>query len=160
MFSHESIATIDSKNFYFSFDPSNYPANSLYHGKLSFGKHYYSRIASMNNEEAECAFLLDQNPNIKYWVRNLEKNPRHAFWLPTATNKFYPDFVTQLNSGKILVIEYKGQHLDGSDAKEKEMIGKVWAKKSGNIFLMAWAKDQMGNSLERQINNCLAQTFK
>jgi len=155
MFSHESIATIDSKNFSFSFDPNNYPANSLYHGKLSFGKHYYSRIASMNNEEANCAFLLDQNPNIKYWVRNLERSPRHAFWLPTATDKFYPDFVAQLNSGKILVIEYKGQHLDGSDAKEKEMIGKVWEEKSGNIFLMAWAKDQMGNNLERQINNCL-----
>ncbi|MDC0865090.1 DEAD/DEAH box helicase family protein [Rickettsiaceae bacterium] len=155
MFSHESIATIDSKNFSFSFDPSNYPANSLYQGKLSFGKHYYSRIASMNNEEANCAFLLDQNPHIKYWVRNLERDPRHAFWLPTATDKFYPDFVAQLNSGKILVIEYKGQHLDGSDAKEKEMIGKVWEEKSGNIFLMAWAKDQMGNNLERQINNCL-----
>ena len=155
MFSAENIATIDPANFSFSFDPSNYPANSLYNGKLSFSKHYYSRIASMNSEEANCAFLLDQNPNIKYWVRNLERNPRHAFWLPTATDKFYPDFVAQLNSGKILVVEYKGQHLDGSDAKEKEMIGKVWAEKSGNIFLMAWAKDQMGNNLERQINNCL-----
>ena len=118
MFSAENIATIDPVNFSFSFDPSNYPANSLYHGKLSFGKHYYSRIASMNNEEAECAFLLDHNPNIKYWVRNLERNPRHAFWLPTATDKFYPDFVAQLNSGKILVVE---QHLDGSDAKEKAL---------------------------------------
>ena len=156
MFSHEAIAAVDSTNFSFAFDPNHYPVNSWYQGKLSFSKHYYSRIASMNNEEAECAFLLDHNPNIKYWVRNLERNPQHAFWLPTATDKFYPDFVAQLHNGKILVVEYKGQHLDGSDAKEKEMIGKVWAEKSDNIFLMARAKDQLGNSLESQINNCLS----
>jgi type III restriction enzyme len=109
----------------------------------------------MNKEEAECAFILDQNPNIKYWVRNLERNPNYAFWLPTSTDKFYPDFVAQLRNGKILVVEYKGRHLDNSDTKEKDMIGKGWAAKSGNIFLTAWAKDQEGNSLEGQIKDCL-----
>ena len=155
MFGEEAIAIISPQNFSFSFDPNNYPTNSLYEGNLGFNKHYYSRIAAMNKEEAECAFILDQNPNIKYWVRNLERNPNYAFWLPTSTDKFYPDFVALLNNNKILVIEYKGEHLDNPDTKEKELIGQVWAEKSSNIFLMAWKKDRKGRGLEAQIKDCL-----
>jgi len=156
MFGKEEIATVNPARFSFVFDPNNYPANSLYQGRLNFNKHYYSRIASMNNEEAECAFILDQNHNIKYWVRNLERNPNYAFWLPTSTDRFYPDFVALLKNNKILVIEYKGEHLDNPDTKEKDLIGKVWAEKSSNIFLIAWKRDQRGKGLEAQINDCLS----
>jgi hypothetical protein len=38
------------------------------------------------------------------------------------------------------------------DVGEKELIGKVWAKKSGNLFLMAWKKDDMGRKISQQIN--------
>ena len=73
-------------------------------------------------------------------MRNLERQPDHAFWLPTA--KFYPNFVAKLHDRRILVIEYKGAHLANEDSREKENIGKVWAKKSGNRFLMAWKADE------------------
>ena len=66
-----------------------------------------------------------------------------------------PDFVALLNNNKILVIEYKGEHLDNPDTKEKELIGKVWAEKSGNIFLMAWKKDHKGRGIEAQIKDYL-----
>jgi hypothetical protein len=36
--------------------------------------------------------------------------------------------------------------------EEKELIGKVWAEKSGNLFLMAWKKDANGSDVCRQIN--------
>ena len=67
-----------------------------------------------------------------------------------------PDFVALLNNNKILVIEYKGEHLDNPDTKEKELIGKVWEEKSSNIFLMAWKKDHKGRGIEAQIKDCLS----
>ena len=156
MFGDKAIATI-SPEFCFSFAlNNNYPSSDNYEGKFGFGKHYYSRIGMMNDEEAECAFALDQNPSVKFWVRNLERESKFSFWLPTSTDKFYPDFVVQLNDGRILVVEYKGSQFAGSDdVEEKELIGKVWAEKSGNLFLMAWKKDGSGSDLAQQINKII-----
>ena len=155
MFGPEAIVSIDSKNFSFKFDPDNYPANLLYEGPVCFDKHYYPRIGVMNNEEAECAQAIDQNPLVKYWVRNLERQDRYSFWLPTSTDKFYPDFVAQLNDNRLLIVEYKGAHLANEDTKEKELIGKVWAEKSGNLFLMAWKKNEAGRNVCQQINRTI-----
>ena len=73
-------------------------------------------------------------------VSMIERQPQHAFCLPTSTGSFYPDFVALLNDERILVVEYKGAHLDNEDSRKKELIGKVWAEKSGNLFLMVWEK--------------------
>jgi hypothetical protein len=45
-------------------------------------------------------------------------------------------------------IEFAGSYDEG----EKELIGKVWADKSGNLFLMAWKKDDLGRNISQQIN--------
>lgn len=155
MFSLDAIVTVSPEKFSFSFDPNNYPTNILYEGKLGFNKHYYSSIAMMNQEEAECAFAIDQNPDVKYWVRNLERNPKYAFWLPTSTDRFYPDFVAKLHDERFLIVEYKGEHLRNEDTEEKELIGKVWAEKSGNLFLLAWKKDQKDRDLCSQIKEAI-----
>ena len=156
MFGSHAIATVDPKAFSFSFDPNNYPANLLYEGRLRFDNHYYPRISMMNDEEADCAQAIDRNPLVKFWVRNLERQPRHAFWLQTSSDKFYPDFVAQLTDGRLLVIEYKGAQFYGTDdVKEKELLGKVWAEKSGNLFLMAW-KQEESRDVYQQINKLLA----
>lgn len=155
MFSFDAIVTVSPEEFSFSFDPNNYPANILYEGKFGFTKHYYSRIAMMNEEEVKCARAIDETSEVKYWVRNLDRDPKYAFWLPTATDRFYPDFVAKLNDERFLIVEYKGEHLRNEDTKEKELIGKVWAEKSGNLFLMAWKKDQKGRDLYLQIKNAV-----
>lgn len=156
LFGPEAIATIDEENFSFTFDPENYPTGHLYEGALGFSKHYYPRIGAMNNEEAECAQVIDSNPLVKFWVRNLERQPKFSFWLPTSTDKFYPDFVAQLNDGRLFVIEYKGAHLNNDDTKEKKLIGHAWAEKSNNLFLMVWKKDPEGRNMNQQIENILA----
>lgn len=155
MFGTNAIATVEPESFSFSFDPNNYPANTLYEGRIGFSKHYYPRIGIMNGEEAECGQAIDRSPLVKFWVRNLERQPRHAFWLQTSSDKFYPDFVAQLNDGRLLVIEYKGGHLQNDDTQEKDLLGNVWAEKSGNLFLMAWKK-QNGLDVYQQINAILA----
>lgn len=150
MFGQEAIVTVSLKDFSFSFDPNNYPANIYYNGSLRFNKHYYTNIAALNHEEEKCALAIDENPNVKYWVRNLSNQPKYAFWLPTSADRFYPDFVALLNDGRLLVIEYKGEHLDNEDTKEKELIGQVWAKESGNLFLIVW-KEHEGKDIYAQI---------
>jgi len=123
-----------------------------------FEKHYYRQIAKMNKEEAECACVLDQHPHVNYWVRNLKRQEQHAFWLPLATGRFYPDFVVQLMDGRVLVVEYKGAHLDNADTHEKTVVGKVWAKTSGNLFLMVFKSDHLGRDMAAQVRQALEST--
>lgn len=155
--------TVEPTLYCFNFDPNNYPANSFYDGHFQFEKHYYPRIGAMNSEEIECAQAIDRNPQIKVWVRNLERQPQHAFWLPTSSDKFYPDFIAKLENDQLLIIEYKGAHLNSEDSKKKELIGNVWAKKSDNLFLMVWKKDTAGRDMDAQIkliiDHALAQSI-
>lgn len=45
--------------------------------------------------------------------------------------------------------------LDNEDSREKELIGKVWAEKSGNLFLMVWEKNKEGKDMDQQIDGIL-----
>src|SRR5690606_16841216 len=84
-----------------------------------------------NGEEFQCAQAIDSLPGLKFLIRNVARHPI-SFWLPTATDKFYPDFVAQLDDGRLLVVEYKGAHIaDGPDTAEKRIIGQLWERKSG-----------------------------
>lgn len=75
----------------------------------------------------------------------------YAFRLPTSTDNFYPDFIVLLEDGRILIIEYKGERDRGSpDVEEKKNLGELWAKKSDNLFLMAW-ENEKGLSVYQQI---------
>lgn len=134
-----------------AFEPDSYYPPRLYRGAFKPLKHFYPVIAEMNGEEVECAKVIEMHPKIKYWVRNIERDSR-AFRLPTSTDYFYPDFVAMLDDGRILVVEYKGEHLRNQDTAEKDNIGHVWARKSQEkgLFLVAWKNDK-GLSLQQQI---------
>ena len=125
----------------FSFEPHSYPCNTRYTGHYQFQKHYYQHVGDLKSdgEEFQCAQFIDTLPEVKFWVRNLERKPLHSFWLQTSTDKFYPDFVCLLNDGRYLVVESKGDHLwTAADAKEKREIGELWEKRSGGkcLFIM------------------------
>lgn len=103
---------------------------TVHGGRLVFQKHFFPIVGEMNSEEERVAELLDRKTNrVKHWVRNLERKPG-SFWLQTSTDRFYPDFVAELDDGRILAVEYKGFHHRESDTAEKEKIGKVWASAS------------------------------
>lgn len=88
-----------------------------------------------NGEEVQCAQTIDSLRRLKYWIRNVARHP-NSFWLPTATDRFYPDFVAQLEDGRLLVVEYKGAHLaEGTDTAEKRTIGQLWEKQSEGMGL-------------------------
>ena len=59
----------------------------------------------------------------------------------------------------VAAIEYKGAHLiSADDAKEKDMVGRLWAEKSQGCcrFLMATKRDEKGRDLSIQIKELLA----
>ena len=79
--------------------------------------------------------LLDEHPQVRFWVRNVDRKP-NAFWLQLSGGRFYPDFVAMLTDGRILVVEYKGKHL-AEDAREKRMVGELWEEASDGLCLFA-----------------------
>lgn len=126
----------------FTFDPNNYPTPAPIKDTSLFSKHYYKLIDKMNGEETKFAEFIDSLPEVDFWVRNIERNPQHSFWLQTSTDKFYPDFIIKLKSGKVLVVEYKGEHLKNEDTTEKEMLGLAWAKLTpASGFAMVFKSD-------------------
>src|SRR3989339_137891 len=118
----------------FDFKAEFYPAREpFYSGSYKFQKHFYQMIGDLKpeGEEFDCAVLIDSLPEVKHWVRNISRNPEFSFWLPTSTDRFYPDFVAELKDGRLLVIEYKGAHIeDSADTLEKNNIGLLWEEKS------------------------------
>lgn len=141
------------------FFESMYDGESFYKGSYQFSKHYTgpNKVPTFDGNEGEefrCAQYLDAMPEVKFWIRNVAKHP-HSFWLPLAHARFYPDFIAQLTDGRIFVVEYKGSHLAGNqDSAEKRLIGELWAKKSGNSFLMA-EKTKNGLNTQQQLKEAL-----
>ncbi len=127
------------------FDESRYGYRQPYKGGTSFKKHLFRLVGDLENsgEEYECAVHLERHASVKAWVRNTAQQP-HSFWLQTASDKFYPDFVALLHDGRILVVEYKGAFLaTADDAKEKCLIGDLWADRSNGqgLFVMVENKE-------------------
>jgi type III restriction enzyme len=144
VFGDSAIAIEVSPKCAFDFDTKIYPVRDVYAGVYEFKKHFHRAIGTMNDEEAQCAFELDRRPKVKYWVRNLERQPVYSFSLQTPTDRFYPDFVALLEDGRTLVVEYKGSHLlTSQDTKEKQAIGEMWEMNSKGkcVFLMVSKED-------------------
>jgi len=125
----------------FVISQDRYAPNWYYEGGYRFQKHALPIIGELKSEgeEFDCACYIDQLPHMQRWVRNLERRPNGSFWLPTSTDRFYPDFVVELENGQFLVVEYKGEHLwSNDDSKEKRAVGELWAERSGGrgIFVM------------------------
>lgn len=147
--------------FEFRFDRNAYPVpgNKRYAGRFQMSKHFYPVVADLEDgsEELFCALALDNHPRIRCWVRNLDSEPVHAFWLPTSAGRFYPDFVCELTDGRVFVAEYKGEHLRTAPREiEKQQIGMRWAERSGGRTLFAMLfKQERGMNVAQQIDAAL-----
>jgi len=147
----------------FNFKPGQYPARLTYQGSYEFNKHFYPLIhdlrektqAGQDAEEFKCAMAIDSHPKVKQWVRNIERQEKFSFWLPTSTDYFYPDFVAELEDGRILAVEYKGEpYKTNDDSREKQQVGHQWEQTSAGrcLFLFAVARDDQGRDVFQQVN--------
>jgi type III restriction enzyme len=143
-----------------NFKTMGYEPSWLYEGGFQFKKHYFGpkpgellekTPAGKIKEEFRCAEFIDDLPEVKFWVRNLSCKPT-SFRLQTATGWFYPDFLCQLNDGRVLVVEFKGEHLY-TDAEEKRAVGAVWESRSQGKCLFVMPEGMDLEKIRRKITN-------
>ena len=138
------------------FEENRYAYREPYKGRTDFKKHLFRVIGDLEatGEEHECAVYLERMPEVKAWVRNTSQQP-NSFWLQTATDKFYPDFVALLADGRYVVIEYKGSHImTADDAKEKRLVGELWADRSGGSCLFLMIENKEFSRIDTAIRKC------
>jgi type III restriction enzyme len=129
-----------------NFKMMNYEPSWLYEGGFQFKRHYFgpkpgelreTTPSGELTEEFKCTQFIDGLSEVRFWVRNLPRKST-SFKMQTSQDWFYPDFICQLTDGRVLVVEYKGEHLyDGVDAEEKRAVGAVWSSRSGGRCLFA-----------------------
>lgn len=98
----------------------------------SIGNSLYEKEGSMNNFEERVAMELGTSANIEFWHRNLERGK--GFYINGFKANHYPDFIIQTKSGKTILIETKGDHLDNADSAAKCRLGNEWEKQAGKDF--------------------------
>lgn len=98
----------------------------------SIGNSLYEREGSMNGFEELVAMEIGTSNNIEFWHRNLERGK--GFFINGFKSNHYPDFIMRTKSGKTIVLETKGDHLDGSDSEAKCRLGNEWERQAGQNF--------------------------
>ena len=103
--------------------------------------------------------MLDRHAAVKHWVRNIERQQEFSFWLPTATDYFYPDFIAELNDGRLAVVEYKGEaYATNDDSREKKAVGQAWARASdGRAVFMFIERESGGMDMAQQFSLAIGQ---
>ena len=151
----------------FIFRDGMYQEERLYRGHWRPNKHFLGPHAvpafdgADDGEEIQCAQTLDSLPQVKFWVRNVARH-RASFWLPTATDRFYPDFVAQLEDGRLLVVEYKGAHIaDSADTAEKRAIGELWQRTSNGMGVFVVVERSVnGRDVRQQLPDVIGSSGK
>lgn len=89
---------------------------------------YTAEEGNMNDFEYKAITTIAALPNIKWWHRNISRN---GFCINGFVNH-YPDFILMTTSGRIVLVETKGDHLEL--AKQKIEMGGAWHKLAGDAF--------------------------
>ena len=142
----------------FSFRNDMYFDQRRYRGRWQPRKHFLGPDhvpafdGADDGEEFQCAQVIDSLPGLTYWIRNVARH-QNAFWLPTARDRFYPDFVARMDDDRLLVAEYKGAHIaESSDTAEKRTIGALWEKESaGKGLFIIVENDLDGKDMRTQL---------
>ena len=141
----------------FSFSKAGYDPRNPYVGSWRPNKHFFSQVGDLRHggEEFHAAMAIDDHQMVRWWVRNVDRTP-WSYWLPTSTDRFYPDFVAELADGRKLVIEYKGEdRTDNADSMEKRNIGARLQEVSGGTVIFLWAELNRDGGVSRQIDAAL-----
>lgn len=88
--------------------------------------------------EASEAFELDRSPHVAAWVKNDHLNFEITYSFRGVIRKFRPDYLVRLLSGKILVLEVKGQDNQEQQTK-REFLGEWVRAVNGHAGFGAWS---------------------
>lgn len=124
---------------YYSFPDVITPSDATDSAPLSL---YEAECDDMNKFEAELRDVLASTDSVEWWHRIIS---RKGFRL-NAFGNHYPDFIVKMKSGRILLVESKGDDRDNSDSKSKLKLGKAWASNAGKAYRYFMVFDE--NSIE------------
>ena len=103
------------------------PTNTI----ASIPKSLYNEEEKFDTEyERKVVMELSSLNNIKWWHRNMA---RKGFAINGAVNA-YPDLMVRTESGKLLLVETKGDQLENSESREKAETGAKWAEMAGRMY--------------------------
>ena len=88
---------------------------------------YEAEKNDLNDEEQGLIDTVVSLDNVKWWHRIIE---RKGFRLNGFINH-YPDFMVMTTSGKLILIEYKGDDRDNSNSERKLKLGRKWQAQAG-----------------------------
>lgn len=94
------------------------------------GGSLYQAEEEVNSLERKLIMALTARPNVKWWHRNVE---RRGFCINGFINH-YPDIILMTQSGKIIMVETKGEYLKNDDSREKIALGKAWQNAAGSQY--------------------------
>lgn len=125
------------------------------HTSSYFKTLYIEEDSNINSLEEKFVTKVSSLSNVKWWHRNIERVGYHL----NGYINHYPDFILETNNGYIILVETKGEHLDGDDSKKKLELGKLWANYSGPMkykYLMVFEKtplvEDCSDTLDRIID--------
>lgn len=90
----------------------------------------YQEEADLNNFEYKVINEMIATGNVKWWHKIIE---RKGFYI----NGFlyhYPDFVVMTESGRIVIVETKGDYLENSESRSKVRLGRAWQHNAGSLY--------------------------
>ncbi|HLO77228.1 MAG TPA: DEAD/DEAH box helicase family protein [Magnetospirillum sp.] len=95
-----------------------------------YERRLYEEEWSVNGFEDHAIRAICGLDNVVFWHRN---PVRTGFRINGAVNH-YPDFILLLRSGRVVVLETKGDDRDNSDSATKLALGRDWAAQAGANF--------------------------
>ena len=91
---------------------------------------YTAEEGSMNDFEYNAITAIAALSNVKWWHRNI---PRNEFCINGFVNH-YPDFIIMTKSGRIVLVETKGDYLENEETKQKIKLGRAWQNATPDAF--------------------------
>ena len=91
---------------------------------------YEAEKDDMNNGEQDLIDAVVALDNVKWWHRIIEKKD----FVVNGFINHYPDFMIMTKSGKLVLVEYKGDDRDNSDSERKLKLGRSWAAQAGSNY--------------------------
>ena len=91
---------------------------------------YEEEDGDLNDYEKKVIFEISSLDNVRWWHRNISKREFSINGAVTA----YPDLIVRTESGRTLLVETKGDHLDNPESAAKAKAGFEWANAAGRLY--------------------------
>ena len=91
---------------------------------------YEAEWDRMNDFEKKTLDVIAGCNGVLWWHRIIEKK---GFRINAFINH-YPDFIVMMKSGRVVIVESKGDDRDNGDSKTKLKLGQAWAARAGRKY--------------------------